>query len=260
MIVLHSPPARIDAPVVHISDHVAQTAGELLQGAIEQTVRRHGRCRLGLSGGSTPGPIYAWLAANLPHGLYRQLRVTWCDERVLPSSATVPGDWQGFDLQSNLYLAFAEWLGRVPFDPHQALPLALSTDAKAEVLRFGHAFQNEFAGGLDVALLGVGPDGHVASLFAGHPGLQVDDICLAIHDSPKPPAERISLGLPVLNRTRVVVVAAQGAAKADMLADAYFGTNGGAGLPVAQVHGGGDLHWVLDRAAARCLVDRIWNN
>ena len=256
MIVLHDN----NAPTVHVSDNVAEAAGELLAAAIERTARRSGRCRIGLSGGSTPGPIYAWLAQHLPRRLYAQLWVTWCDERVLPCAPQRAGDWQAFDPESNLWLAYHNWLAHVPFDPDHALPMALTTDAKAEVLRFGRAFQSTYQGAIDVALLGVGPDGHVASLFAGHPALAVDDLCLAVHDSPKPPLERITLALPVLNQARVVVVAAQGEAKAAMLADAYYGTGQGGTLPVAHIHGGGDLHWVLDRAAARHIIERSMGN
>lgn len=262
MIVLHHSPAPAPAPdhprrcdpTVHIGGDTAEIAAELLAESIRRCVRKTGRCRLALSGGSTPGPIFARLARTLPHSIYPQLRVTWADERVFPVASQAPGDWQAFDAESNLRLAYEHWLAHVPMPAHHVLPLALSTDAKAETLRFGYAFRQAFDGAIDVALLGVGPDGHVASLFPGHPALEVDDLCMAIHDSPKPPLERITLGLPVLDRARVVVVAASGANKAQVLQDAWSGANEGHMLPVARVRGGGDLHWVLDGAAGQGIV------
>jgi len=257
MIAIHHPAPAGVQPVVHVcadADRVAAAAGELIAAAITRTVRSRGRCRLALSGGSTPAPIFAWLADHLPRALYAQLSVTWCDERVLPCAPAQPGDWQAFGADSNLRLAFETWLSKVPFDPRRALPLALSGDAGAELVRFGRAFLADFGGAVDVVLLGVGADGHVASLFPGHPALDVEDLCLAVHDSPKPPAERISLALPVIDRARVVIVSATGAAKADVLARTWSGEADD--LPIARVRGGGDLHWVLDRGAASGILTK----
>ena len=70
---------------------------------------------------------------------------------------------------------------------------------------------------LDVVVLGIGPDGHVASLFPGASTLDADEreLCLGVHDSPKPPLERITLSLAVLRAARSCVVLATGASKAD---------------------------------------------
>ena len=73
---------------------------------------------------------------------------------------------------------------------------------------------------LDVIVLGIGPDGHVASLFPGAPTLDADDraLCLGVHDSPKPPPERITLSLAVLRAARRCLLLATGASKADAIA------------------------------------------
>jgi 6-phosphogluconolactonase len=77
---------------------------------------------------------------------------------------------------------------------------------------------------LDLIVLGIGPDGHVASLFPGAPALDAGDdaICLGVHDSPKPPPERITLSLAVLRAARRCLLLATGASKADAV-DAMFG-------------------------------------
>jgi 6-phosphogluconolactonase len=240
-----------ERPTVHVSDTPAETYGPMIAAAITGSIVATGRCRLGLSGGSTPGPIFAWLRTHLPASIYPQLLVTWVDERHLPVVDGAPGHWQAFDAQSNLRGAYEAWLAHVPIAPERVLPMSLGGDVGREVVRFGRAFVDQFDGALDVAILGCGADGHIASLFPGHPALEVDDICLAVHDSPKPPAVRISLALPVLNRSGATFVLANGAEKADMLAMAY---NGDVTLPLARLRPQAPAQWLLDRSAAHHIV------
>jgi 6-phosphogluconolactonase len=99
----------------------------------------------------------------------------------------------------------------------------------------------------DVLLLGVGPDGHVASLFPDHPGFAVTEgTAIAVRDSPKPPPTRISLTLPYLQTARQTWLLAAGDGKADAVARAV----GGEALPCGSVHGTERTLWLLDRAAA----------
>lgn len=239
-------------PVVHVSEAPAATAGALIAGAIEAQVGAHGRCRLGLSGGSTPAPVYAWLRDHLPPALYPHLRVTWVDERHLPlQPPSERPDWQRFAPDSNLRLAWEHWLAHVPIDPAQVLPMSLGGALDEEVSRFRRHFIALFAGRLDVAVLGAGPDGHIASLFPGHPALLTDDLCLAVYDSPKPPPQRISLTLAVLEATEVAFVLASGQAKAEMLRAALAGDPD---LPLGRYAPTGACHWVLDPPAASAIV------
>lgn len=251
MIALH-PPGSETRPHLHVAPHLAEVAGPLIAEAIGSCIQRTGRCRLALSGGTAPGSTYAWLAQHLPRHLYGQLRVTWADERHLPVASDKPGDWQGFHPDSNLRLAYETWLAHVPLPAGQVLPMSLGGDLKGEVVRFGRAFLQAFDGAMDVAVLGVGPDGHIASLFPDHPALEVDDVCLALHDSPKPPAERISLTLPVLSRTPVIILLASGDRKGEVLRRAWSGDSS---LPLGRLRQGQGVHWVVDAAAGRELVE-----
>lgn len=100
----------------------------------------------------------------------------------------------------------------------------------------------------DVTLLGVGPDGHVASLFPGKPTLEVTDVAaVGESDSPKPPPARVSLTLPVLNDSRQVWFVVAGADKQEAV-DAVL--RGGSDLPAAKVSGRDVTLWLLDAAAA----------
>ena len=80
------------------------------------------------------------------------------------------------------------------------------------------------AGFFEVLMLGVGPDGHIASLFPGHPALDVtDQIAVAVHDSPKPPPDRVSLTFEAMDRARAVWFLVSGDGKADAVAAALAG-------------------------------------
>jgi 6-phosphogluconolactonase len=106
-------------------------------------------------------------------------------------------------------------------------------------------------------MLGVGPDGHVASLFPGFPQLDVDDdITVAVTGSPKPPPLRISLTYPALNRTRQVWFLVSGDGKADAVARALATGDAAADrheIPAVGVHGRERTVWFLDEAAASRL-------
>jgi 6-phosphogluconolactonase len=98
---------------------------------------------------------------------------------------------------------------------------------------------------LDLVLLGIGPDGHTASLFPGSPRLEATGFAVAVHDAPKPPPERVSLTLPVLREARQVLILATGEDKADAVAKAREGVVPAGLLP--------DAEFLLDRAAAARL-------
>ncbi|MGH2854086.1 MAG: 6-phosphogluconolactonase [Solirubrobacteraceae bacterium] len=105
---------------------------------------------------------------------------------------------------------------------------------------------------LDLALLGLGEDGHTASLFPGHPEVQDDsgELCLPVRDAPKPPPERVTLSLPVLRAARHCLLLATGAGKAPALAAVLAGPGGrGSDIP-ASLLASERLHIVVDAAAA----------
>ena len=116
---------------------------------------------------------------------------------------------------------------------------------------FEAVLRGPLAGGVDVVLLGAGPDGHIGSLFPGQPALDEQQrLCAAVADSPKPPPERLTLTLPVLDAARWVILLARGENKAAALRRAW---DGDASLPLGRLAPRGHYHWVLDEAAAQSL-------
>ena len=132
---------------------------------------------------------------------WSMVHVFWCDERAVPAESP----------ESNFGLAKALLFDRAAAGARlHPMPAPEAADAYARELEMTLGIPPT----LDLALLGVGEDGHVASLFPGHPALEEKTrSVLAVEDAPKPPARRLTMSLPMLLRAREVVVAAFGAAK-----------------------------------------------
>ena len=111
----------------------------------------------------------------------------------------------------------------------------------------------------DLVVLGMGPDGHVASLFPGHPALYDEGAVAGVRGAPKPPPERVTLTLASINAARQVWLVATGEAKAKAVRMALSGA-GQVQIPAAGVAGRSQTLWLLDRAAASALprgLDRM---
>jgi 6-phosphogluconolactonase len=106
----------------------------------------------------------------------------------------------------------------------------------------------------DVLLLGMGPEGHIASIFPASPAARDDRPAFAVHDCPKPPPTRVSLGFPAINAAEEVWLVVSGEGKADAVAQALAGADPDE-LPAAGVHGRRATRWLLDTAAAGKLPE-----
>lgn len=259
-----------ETPEIVVTQDVGAVAGRRLLDAIEAVTRARGRCRLALSGGTAPIPVMQWLAGPLASdtALVERLVVTWIDERHLPLPSMPPlgqraadgdtaaphgGGWHGFDgralpEESNLRLAWEHLLSRLPVLP-ALVPMARPEPLDEAAARYSDVF-SAVLGGIDVALLGVGPDGHIASLFPGHPALQATGVAVAVPDGPKPPPQRISLTLPVLEDVDHAVLVALGDEKASVLRRALAGDDS---IPLGRYRPRGTWTWILDPAAAAAL-------
>lgn len=222
-------------------ERMGEVAGGYLVSAMAASVSRHGRCRLGVAGGSSPPPVFRWLAEHLPADIARRTVVITLDERHLPTDGDGP---DGLRPEHNLRSLREHWIDRAHTPP---AVLSMVRPGSLDEARFAVTEDVVQLGGLDVVLIGLGPDGHVASLFPGHAGLDATSGCIAISDSPKPPPERLTLTMDLLAGAADCVLVATGSGKADVLARAL---EGDLSLPVARARPTGSWRWVLDADAA----------
>lgn len=225
--------------VIEAAPRLADLAAEWIAAAAEADIRDRGRCTVALSGGETPRPIYERLARD-PLALrisWRDVEVFFSDERAVP-----PGD-----PASNYGSATASLLGRVPIPPARVHRMeAERADRDAAAREYEQILPSQ----LDILLLGMGADGHTASLFPGSAAVEERARRVIPVIGPRPPAERLTITPPVIAAARRVAVLVTGATKAMMVARALQGPVKPRDLPVQLVLGG---VWFLDRAAAAGL-------
>jgi 6-phosphogluconolactonase len=223
--------AEAGARFVTVADPVAEAALLILR-AIESSDRRSGTARLAIPGGSAAAAV-GRIRQGLAPGVWRRLRLTWVDERCVPSGHA----------DSNRGSAHRAGL-LDPADP-PAIDLALVLDGEtpdASRARAEAALLRDFGGAIDVALLGMGEDGHIASLFPAHAVLSDRALVALVRDSPKPPAERVTLTLPALRTATTSVLIVTGEAKRKALTRLAHGDRG---LPATLL---GDIVVVTDIA------------
>jgi 6-phosphogluconolactonase len=186
------------------AEEAARRAAEVVATALDAARTVRGAAHIALSGGSTVGRAYELLGPLLPD--WREVHLWYGDERCVPLD----------DDDSNHRLAGTRLAA--PGAIWHPVPTQLGCDAAAA------AYAAELGSvELDVALNGMGPDGHTASLFPGFPQVEQDGVCLAVHGAPKPPSDRVTLTLGKLNAAGRIVVLVTGSEKAPILARVLHG-------------------------------------
>ena len=199
----------------------------------EAAIAGRGAFHLVLAGGSTPLTLYRTLADRQAGDVRWQ--VWYGDERCLPDG----------DRERNSVMIEAAWLAGSHIPPENRRPIPVEHGAAEAAVRYAGWLAG--AAEFDVVLLGIGEDGHTASLFPGHDWGAAPDSpdVLAVDAAPKPPPERVSLSAARLNRSRQVWFVITGAGKRDALKRWKCGEV----LPVSAVHGRLQTVAWLDAAA-----------
>lgn len=196
------------------AETVAQRAAAHVVRQLQRAYEERGVAHLALSGGTTPGRTYELLGAK-PEDL-DGVQVWFADERCVGPQ----------DEESNYRLAEQTLLTGDAIAPERVHRMVGELGPEEGASRYARELSQSVAGEdedpaalpvLDLIVLGIGPDGHVASLFPGASTLDAEPgaVCLGVHDSPKPPPERITLSLGVLCAARECLLLATGASKAD---------------------------------------------
>lgn len=216
----------------------AQTACERLGSAIGDAREARGVAHIALAGGETPRRTYELLAQRVED--WAGVEIWFGDERAVGPD----------DPESNFRMAQETLLtGDAGPTVHR---IEGERGAEEAASAYASLLQDRLPseGGapvLDLALQGLGPDGHTASLFPGNPAVAADGVCAPVHDAPKPPPDRITLTVPVLRASRSIVFLATGEGKAE----AVRGLLGDPtpGVP-ASLLGSERTEVIVDRAAA----------
>jgi 6-phosphogluconolactonase len=220
---------------------LARTAAEWIASHVSEAVRRAGTCSVALSGGSTPKPVYemlgsSTLAERFP---WHEVDFYFADERSVP-----------LDHPESTYRLVRETLLRDRpdvLDRVHRMP-ADAPDRGAAAARYGRQLPDP----LDVLLLGMGEDGHTASLFPGSGALDEKDQRVVAVTGPKPPFERLTITPPVIEGARAVLVLVSGITKAQVLRRALGGEYDPKKVPAQLARRG---TWIVDREAARDVLN-----
>lgn len=229
------------------AEDVSQVVAARLLDRIVELQETRDVVHLCLTGGEAANGVYEHFA-DLAEGSEldaSKLKLWWGDERFLPAT-----DPERNSLQAVTRLARTVSIKSA--DTH----MMAAQDGRKDSHEAAAEYEAELGDtSFDISLLGIGADGHVGSIFPNHPSFDPTTTrkVIGVVDAPKPPSERISLTIPMMNRTGEVWFIATGSSKAEAVAGAMHGTEA---LPASHVQGTTSTWWFLDEAAAALLAPR----
>ena len=224
---------RSERIVTRDAAELAERAAAWIAARLHQAVSERGGCALALTGGRTPEPVYRALAER-PGLPWPAVSVFFGDERAVPPEHP----------ESNYAMAFATLLSRVALPPVQIHRMQAERSDLEQAAREYAALLPQR---LDLLLLGIGADGHTASLFPGAGALAERERRVVTASGGQPPRARLTITPPVIAAARSVLVMATGTDKAPAVARALAGDAAPETVPATLARGG---TWILDRAAA----------
>ncbi|XGV95188.1 MAG: 6-phosphogluconolactonase [Leptolyngbya sp. BL-A-14] len=230
-------------------DALIQRALAVVVDKIHAAIAARGRCTIALAGGSTPKPVYEQLATQaLP---WDSIHIFWGDERYVPP--THP--------DSNEGMARHAWLDKVAFPAENihpmptanADPVISASQHERELQQFFQLQSGEFPR-FDLILLGIGDDGHTASLFPHTEALTVGDRLITVGNKDGQP--RVTFTAPLINHAHAVLFLVSGASKRPALAQIFAPTGDEMTYPARLIQPEGELWWLLDQSAGQDLDAR----
>jgi len=240
----------VKAPKLEVRDDadvLAQDVATALTGEIHRAISEHGRAHIVLTGG---GIGTAVLGALVPMDIdWRHVDLWWGDERFLAEDSP---DRNATQARHALLDHIA-----IPAANVHAMPSNTGQSAEQAAMTYADELARSSADGtvprFDVLLLGVGPEGHIASTFPDSPAASAAGTVCAVHQCPKPPPTRVSLTFPAIRSAAQVWLIASGAAKAEAIARAAAPGTNPVDVPAAGAVGHVDTVFWLDRDAAADL-------
>jgi 6-phosphogluconolactonase len=230
------------------ADEVAEALAVRLTARLAEIQRSFRVPQVALTGGRIATKAYQRLAVEGANSAvdWSRVELWWGDERFVPADSE---DRNDLGPMQGLRAA-------LPLDERRLHPMP-SSDAGLTLNQAAERYETELGATVfDICLLGMGPDGHVASLFPEHPSSYAEGRVIAVRSSPKPPPERLSLTLSVINQSREVWFVVSGADKAAAAKMALLGA-GPVQVPAAGVAGTERTLWLMDKAAAAELPGNL---
>ncbi len=227
--------------VVSGAEVLAHAVAARLITTIVDAQAERGEASVVLAGGTVAIASLTAVASSPARGAvdWGRVEVWWGDERFVAADSADRNELQ----------ARRALLDHVPLDPGRVHPMGSAEEGDIDAAAARYAALVDTAPPFDVVLLGMGPEGHTASIFPDSPAARDDRTAFAVRDCPKPPPLRISLGFAALSHTREVWMVASGAEKAEAVARALRGADR-ITCPAAGPQGTVATRWLLDRAAA----------
>ena len=239
--------------VVPDGERLARTGADLFLKTALESIRATGRFTVAVSGGSTPRAMHRLLAKpplveTIP---WERVYLFWVDERMVPPENEA----------SNYGTALKDFLHETPL-PRSNVFSMVSDKAPAEAASDYQERMRSFFGGdgfpsLDLIMLGIGTDGHTASIFPGDPTAVDTDAWVAAVRGGNPLVDRLTLTLQVLNRSKKAVFLVSGRNKSDVARRLIVGD--ASNLPAGLIRPAGDLIWLLDAEGAALLPESDLN-
>ncbi len=212
------------------ADQVAQAAYQQILNAAEHAIAKHGTFKLVLAGGSTPEKVYRLLVqANAD---WSKWFIYYGDERCLPVDHA----------DRNSLMAQQAFLEKVAIPETQIFTIPAELGPEQAAKKYQQIVANALP--FDMVLLGMGEDGHTASLFPGHQHNK-EELAHAVYNSPKPPPERVSISAKALSNTRQLIFLITGSNKQEAVKNWRSGQD----LPVAMIAPENPIDIYIDREA-----------
>jgi 6-phosphogluconolactonase len=232
---------------------LVEAAGNRLIDATLSAVAARGRALIVLTGGGNGTALLRYLAAHGQQIDWGRVHLFWGDDRYVPQDDDERNDKQAREaLLDHIAIPSANVHAMPASDGEFGGDLAAAALAYEQVLA-ANAEPGQPVPNFDVHLLGMGPEGHINSLFPDTPAVrETTRMVVAVEDSPKPPPQRITLTLPAIQRSREVWLMVSGAGKAEAVAAAVGGADP-VSMPAAGAIGLQATRWLLDAEAAAKL-------
>lgn len=239
--------------VVSLDEAFIRKAADQFVAAAKQSIAERGRFSVALSGGGTPKPIYGALAEPEYRDQIDWTRVDlfWGDERHVPPD----------DPDSNYRMVKEVLIDRVPIPNENVYRVPAEMEIRMAAFSYEETLRDYFEGewpAFDLLFLGMGADGHTASLFPHSAGLNEEQRWFIANYAPERETWRLTLSKKAINAARRIVALVRGAGKAEMLKAVLTGPKQPDEMPIQLIHPeGGEMLWLVDDAAARLLPPEI---